>query len=84
MDSNTSDNIRRLPNGSMDLAFYVDRSRRLRSRAAHRGLRKIGRAMRRLWTQPFRFGRWVVAAPRRRRDLITPQSGLGLAASRLG
>ncbi len=83
MDSNTSDNIRRLPNGSMDLAFYANRSRRLRSRAAHRGLRKIGRSMRRLWTEPFRFGRWVVAVPRRR-YLITPQSGVGLAACRLG
>ena len=49
MSTNGSDGIRRLSNGSMDLAFYAHRGRRLRSRAAHRSLRKMGRAMRRLW-----------------------------------
>lgn len=84
MDLNRSDKIRRLADGSMDIAFYAARGHKLRSRAAHRGLRTIGRALGRLWNAPLRFGRRVAAALRRWRKPVPPQSSLGVAAGRVG
>ena len=53
-----SNDIHRLPDGSLDIAFYVTKCHKERSLAAHRRLRKIAGYITRLSLVASRFFRW--------------------------